>query len=223
MGLPLAMAGTPQRCQIQGKGLSTKTTENGWRITGTCVATIPEGTPATMHLMWADPAVLHPPAAKLSDRTPGFHLFEDAGEKALLRQQAGKLNAVKPRCSATVNGRPVEVSVSDSKLYRPENVGDYKTYAEFPPLPWMWFTFDLPPGRSEVAVAIDCPKGNEPEMRAVAGWWLWAENPLQKGTLTFTCDGPLPAAPNDPLPLATHQEFDRQVLTLQPATVQTGP
>lgn len=62
--------------------------------------------------------------------------------------------------------------MTDSKLYRPESVGDHRTYAEDSPVLWMWFNFDLPPGRSEVAVPIQCPQGDPPGMNAVASWSL---------------------------------------------------
>ena len=215
--LPLVMNGTPQKCQVEGGKLSARATTNGWEITGHCVATVPAGTRATMHLMWAFPQALHPPAATLSDAP--FHLIDDAAEKAVLRQQAAKLCAVKPGCSATVNGAPVQVTMNDAKLYRPENVGDHRAYAEYPPAPWVWFKFDLPAGRSEVAVTIECPRGDAPEVQAKAGWWLWAERPLQKGTLTLAYDGPLPALSPEPLPMAVRQEKQRQILTLQPPAI----
>jgi hypothetical protein len=53
-------------------------------------------------------------------------------------------------------------------------------------------------------------------MKAEAGWWLWAENPLQPGTLTLLYDKPLPPASPEPLPMAVRQEQQRQILTLQP-------
>jgi hypothetical protein len=218
LAVPLVMEGTPRQCAVEGGKLSAQTTDKGWKIAGNCVATVPEGTRATLHLMWAHPEALHPPAPKLSDTSPGFQLTDDAGEKAALRQQAERLRAVKPRCSATVNGKPVKVAAYDSKLYRPENVGDHRLYAEYPPGPWVWFSFDLPPGRSEVAVALECPKGDSQEMKAQTGWWLWAENPLQQGTLTLSYDGPLPATSPEPLPMAVRQKQQRQILTLQPVT-----
>ena len=141
---------------------TTQPTDKGWKIAGNCVAVVPEGTRATMHLMWAHPEAIHPPAPKLADTSAGFQLTDDAGEKAALQQQAEKLRAVKPKCTATVNGKPVNVAMNDSKLYRPENVGDHRVYAEYPPAAWVWFQFDLPAGRSEVAVAIECPKGERP-------------------------------------------------------------
>jgi hypothetical protein len=219
--LPLVMEGATRTCQVEGAGLVSRATDKGWRIAGNCVASVPEGTRATMHLLWAHPEALHPPAAKFSDTSAGFQLTDDAGEKAALQQQAEKLRAVKPQCMATVNGKPVNVAVNDSKLYRPTNVGDHRMYAEYPPAPWVWFQFDLPPGRSEVAVAIECPKGGLPAVQAEAGWWLWAENPLQKGTLTLTYNAPLPAASLEPLPIVVRQEQQRQIVTIQPATVPT--
>lgn len=220
LAVPLVMRGAEKQCHVEGGKLSTRTTERGWTIAGNCVATVPEGTRATLHLMWAHPEALRPPAARLSDASAGFQLTDDAGEKAALRQQAERLRAVKPQCSATVNGKSVTVAILNSKLHRPENVGDHRMYAEYPPGPWVWFSFDLPPGRNEVAVALDCPKGDSAEMKAETGWWLWAENPLQKGTLTLSYDGPLPTISSEPQPTALRQERQREIMTLQPITTR---
>ncbi len=209
------MAGTPQQCSIEWSKLVTRTTDEGLRIAGNCVARVPEGTRATVHMMWAHPEALHPPAPKLSDRSTGFQLTDDAGEKASLRDQAERLGAVRPRCSATVNGKPAPVAILDSKLYRPENVGDHRMYAEYPPGPWVWFRFDLLPGRNEVAVVLECPKGDSEEIKAETGWWLWAENPLQKGTLSLFYDGSSPATSPEPVPMAVRQEWQRQIVALQ--------
>jgi hypothetical protein len=214
--LPLVMEGTPQTCRVEGGKLSTQATDEGWRITGNCVAAVPEGTRATMHLLWALPVVPCPQAAKLSNTS--FQLIDDAAEKQALRQQAAKLADTKPRCSATVNGAPAKVAVVNSKLYNPTNVGDHRLYAEYPPAAWVWFKFDIPAGRSEVAVAVECPKGDAPEMQAKTGWWLWTENPLRKGTLTLSYDKPLPSAAAEPLPLATRMELQRRILALRPLT-----
>jgi hypothetical protein len=89
-------------------------------------------------------------------------------------------------------------------------------YAEYPPAPWVWFKFDVPAGRSEIAVVIEYPKGDAPPVPVEAGWWLWAENPLQEGTLTLSYDRPLPLAQTEPLPMALRQDRQRQILTLQP-------
>jgi len=222
--LPLTMTGAPRTCRIEGGKLTTQETDKKWTISGNCITVVPDGTRATMHLMWAHPDALRPPAPKLSDTSSGFQLTDDAGEKAALRRQAEKLCAVKPRCSATVNGTPVNVAVYDSKLYRPENVGDHRMYAEYPPAPWVWFKFDVPAGQSEIAVAIEYAKGDASPVPVEAGWWLWVENPLQKGTLTLSYDSPLPIAQTEPLPMAVRQERQRQILTLQPPSVSNvGP
>jgi len=219
--VPLVLEGTPQTCQVEGGKLTIQATDNGCEIVGNCVATVPEGTHATIHLLWAHPEALHPPAARFSDTSSGFHLIDQAAETAALRKQAERLRTVKPRCTATINGRPASVAEYDSKLYLPENiVGEYHMYAEYAPAPWVWFTFDLPPGRSEVAVAIECPKGDALALQAEAGWWLWAENPLQKGTLTLSYNGPPSATSPEPLPLAVRQERQRQIIALQPVTAR---
>jgi len=220
--LPLTMTGAPGTCRIAGGKLTTRETDKGWTISGNCVTSVSEGTRATIHLLWAHPDALHPPAAKFSDSP--FHLINDGAEKAILRQQAEKLRAVKPRCSATVNGTPVNVTVYDSKLYRPENVGDHRMYAEYPPAPWVWFKFDVSAGKNQIAVVIEYPKGDAPRVPVEAGWWLWAENPLQKGTLRLSYDSPLPVTQTEPLPMAVRQGRQRQILTLQAPSVSTvGP
>ena len=116
------------------------------------------------------------------------------------------------------------MALYDSKLYRPENVGDHRMYAEYPPAHWVWFKFDVPVGQSEIAVVIEYPKDDAPPMPGEVGWWLWAENPLQKRTLTLSYDSPLPVAQTEPLPMAVRQDRQRKILTLQPPSVSTvGP
>lgn len=217
--LPLPMTGTPQACRVEGGTLVRKATDKGWTISGKCVATVPEGTRAAMHLVWAYPEALNPPAPKRSDTEPVYEMLVSPVEKAKLRQQAENLRAVKPQCAITVNGKPINPAIRDSKLYRPENVGDHITYAEYPPAPWVWFQFNLPPGRSEVAVSIEWPNGAAAPELPVAGWWLWAERPLQKGTLTLSYGEPLPPAPTDPLPATVRQEWQRRILTIHPASI----
>jgi hypothetical protein len=115
----------------------------------------------------------------------------------------------------------VKAVVYDSKLYRPENVGDHRMYAEYPPAPWVWFKFNVPAGQSEVAVVIEYPKGDAPPVPVHAGWWLWAENPLQKRSLTLSYDSPLLVTRAEPLPMAVRQDRQRRILTIEPPSVLT--
>jgi len=80
---------------------------------------------------------------------------------------------------------------------------------------WTWFEFPLPEGKSDVAVAIKPSKGGGLP-RCEVGWWLWAEHPLQRTTLTLEFDKPLPPAPKEPLPLPIGMETEREVITIQP-------
>ena len=215
--LSLTLDGIPQTCQAEAGKLVARVIDQNRTITGTCVVIVPEGSRASMQLLWARADALHPPSAKFSDTASGFRLIDDAAEKAVLRQQSEKLRAAKPRCTATVSGKPVKVTMNDSKLYRPENVGDHRMYAEYSPAPWAWFTFDLPAGRSEVAVAIEWPIGQGREDQPMIGWWLWAEEPLQQGTLTWACANAT-VAPDGPFPLPVRQDRQRKIQTLQPLT-----
>jgi len=109
-------------------------------------------------------------------------------------------------CVAQVGGKPVQV-----KAVRKPAGGD-QTHS---PHRWTWFEFPLPPGKSEVAVTLKPTKGGV--LRSEVGWWLWAEHPLKKSTLTLEFEKPLPPAPTDPLPLPINMETEREILTIQPA------
>lgn len=217
-GFSFVMPGRPRGCHIEGQRFSTEAGPQQSRATGQCLAVVPEGTRASMHLLWATPAALCPPPAAFTDTAPGFRSIDDAAEKAALRRQAETLNAARPRCSVTLNGSAVPVKVSDSKLYRPTNVGDHRMYAEYPPAPWVWFQFELPPGRHEVAVSLEWPR-TDAASAPQTGWWLWAEHRLESGTLTLSYDGPVPPASAEPIPLARRQEWQREILALQPVAV----
>lgn len=212
--LSLILPGTQQACRVEGGRISARLAEQRWVATGQSVVQVQEGTHATMHLMWAYPEALHPPAVTFLENT--FHQVDDAAEKAALREQAEKLTATKPRCWATINGVSVEVKMNDSKLYRPTNVGDHRMYAEYPPAPWVWFQFELPAGQSEIMVTIECSMADSLETEPVLGWWIWTENPLAQGTLTIEFDTPLPTTAIDPLPLPIRINQQRVIHTFQP-------
>ncbi len=214
--LSLTSEAARQACQAAEARLGIQTKDQIRKSFGRCVVTVPEGIKASMHLVWANPQFAQPPPARFTDTAHGFRLIDDAAEKAVLQKQAERLRAVKPVCTARINGQPVKVKVSDSKLFHPENVGDHRMYAEFPPAPWVWFQFDLPPGTNEVRLAVECPQSEAPEARAGLGWWLWAENPLPAGKLDLAYDTPLPAATPRPWPMPLRQDRQREIITLQP-------
>ncbi len=135
-------------------------------IGGKCLADVPQGVKATMHLL-ADPRA-----------------------------------AVAIECSAQVNGSAVPVRALRS--------GADQAHSKHS---WTWFEFDLPAGKSEVSVAIKPAKGGGLG-RCEAGWWLWAEHPLAKGT------APRPA---EPLPLPISQDTEREIVTIQAAKVIAAP
>ena len=78
---------------------------------------------------------------------------------------------------------------------------------------WSWFEFDLPAGKSDVAVSIKPAKGGGLG-RCEAGWWLWAEHPVPKSA---------PPKPTEPLPLPINQDTQREIITIQAAKVFTAP
>jgi hypothetical protein len=117
-----------------------------------------------------------------------------------------------PKCTVQVAGRPVPV-----RAVLPPKQAEQTHSAHT----WTWFAFDVPEGESQVSVAIEpAPdaKGGT-FFRGEIGWWLWAEHPLAKYTLTKAFDAPLPPVPNDPLPLPIAQDRQRQIVTIHPAGV----
>jgi len=115
-------------------------------------------------------------------------------------------------CKAQVNGRAVVV-----RAIRTPSKGDQA----HGPHPWTWFEFDVPPGRSEVSLAIASAKAAE-ALRGRLGWWLWSEHPLTKSVLAIGLSQAVPAARAEPLPLPIGMDHQRQVLTIQPLRLITG-
>lgn len=105
-------------------------------------------------------------------------------------------------CTALVRGLSVPVRVVRS--------GGDQAHSKHP---WTWFEFDLPAGKSDVAVSIKPAQGGGLG-RCEAGWWLWAEHLLAKGE---------PPKPDEPLPLPIGQHTQRQIITIQAAKVFTAP
>ena len=116
-------------------------------------------------------------------------------------------------CRATVN-RSV-IPVTEIRCPSPRNI-PASTLAELPLNPWVFFRFELPEGKSEVAVSIRAGEKYPKPFSVQAGWWLWAEQPLKKKTLAMEFDQPLPSAAVNPLPFPSAMEIQRQVLPLQP-------
>jgi hypothetical protein len=106
-------------------------------------------------------------------------------------------------CTATVGGQPVEVRTLE---------GLKETSASHLPHSWTWFEFAVPPGRSEVALALTPKEG--PYLRAEVGCWLWLEHPLRQRRLELEFGEALPPAAPDPLPLPLAQDREREVLTV---------
>ncbi|MCX6930954.1 MAG: alpha-galactosidase, partial [Verrucomicrobia bacterium] len=117
------------------------------------------------------------------------------------------------QCRATVNGNLVPIKT----IHAPKGASiPARTLKELPLKPWVFYCFEVPEGKSEVAISLQAGE-QEPKPFAVqAGWWLWVEQPLEKATLTMEFDQPLPSTPVNPLPFPSALEFQRQVLTLQP-------
>jgi len=163
---PFAAAGEgPQApaCKVEGTGLALQAEE----IAGKCIAVVPDGAKATMHL--------------LADPRGGVGVVE---------------------CAALVRDKSVPVRVVRS--------GADQAHSKHS---WTWFEFDLPAGKSDVAVTIKAANGGGLG-RCEAGWWLWAEHPLAKG------ESP---KPREPLPLPIGQNSQREIITIQAAKVFTAP
>jgi hypothetical protein len=125
-----------------------------------------------------------------------------------------KLAASPLNCIARVGGQAVEVRAQRP----PENAS--QTHGKHT---WTWFEFDVPAGRSEVAVTILPATASSGYFRGQVGWWLWIEHPLVKRTLELQFAQALASAAPDPLPLPLGQERQRQIVTIRPATtIRTG-
>ncbi|HUT37514.1 MAG TPA: NPCBM/NEW2 domain-containing protein [Planctomycetota bacterium] len=158
-------------CSVEGAGLTLQTADASSQLRGKCLANVPEGVNATMHLL-ADP--------------------RGAASAAV-------------ECAAQVNGKPATV--------RPVRSGANQAHSRHP---WTWFEFDLPAGRSDVAITIK-PSKQGGFTRCEAGWWLWAEHPLQTKTL------PQPPALKEPLPLPIGMETEREIITIQSPKLFAAP
>jgi hypothetical protein len=164
----VALPGTARPCVVEQPHLAVQTLEESWSVEGTCIAVVPDGTAASMHVL-CDP-------------------------------RGGSAGVV--QCSALVAGKPVPV--------RAVVPSDPAQAAQ----PWIWFEFPLPAGRSAVAISIK-PAGSAAPFRGELGWWLWAEHPLQKSTLTIELAQPPPPAASGPLPLPVEIARQRQIVTVQ--------
>jgi len=118
------------------------------------------------------------------------------------------------QCRATVNGNLARVTTLRSSPTDAKTPP--RTIRELPSELWVFFRFDLPAGKSQVAVSLSGGTRGTGPSGLKAGWWLWMENTLKKSTLMMEFAQPLPAAPINPLPFPSGLECQRQVLTLQP-------
>ena len=120
---------------------------------------------------------------------------------------------VRIQCRATVNGNVVPIKTIQAPI---GSSIPARTLKELPLKPWVFYRFEVPEGKSEVAISLQAGEQPPKPFAVQSGWWLWVEQPLQKQTLTMEFDQPLPSAPVNPLPFPAALEFQRQVLTLQP-------
>jgi hypothetical protein len=106
------------------------------------------------------------------------------------------------KCLAKVNGRPAEVRTVCTPAQGDQAHG---------PHPWTWFEFPVPSGRIEVTVVLGL-QSKAKLLHGDFGWWVWAEHPLPRQTLTLEAKGPLP--PPEPLPLPIQNDRQRQIIKI---------
>jgi hypothetical protein len=117
------------------------------------------------------------------------------------------------QCRATVNGYVVPVTA----IHSPAGARiPPRTLKELPLKAWVFFRFEVPVGKNEVAIALQGGDQEPKPFDVEAGWWLWTERTLQKAVLTMEFGQPLPTAPVNPLPFSSAMELQREVLPLQP-------
>jgi hypothetical protein len=171
----LLFPGEEAPCRVEAARLEIPVADAPWRVEGRCVATVPQGTKAAMHIL-CDP-------------------------------RGGAADA---ECTAQAGGRAVPVRAVRS--------GGDQAHSKHH---WTWFEFDLPAGKSDVAVTIK-PSKEGGFSRAEVGWWLWAEHPLQRQTLTLEAtleSDKLPPAKPEPLPIPINMETEREIITIQAAKI----
>jgi len=175
----LMFPGLEAPCRVEAARLDIPATDAPWRVEGSCVATVPQGAKAAMHIL-CDP-------------------------------RGGAAGA---ECTALIGGKPLSVRAVRS--------GGNQAHSKHS---WTWFEFDLPAGKSEVAVTIK-PAKEGGFSRAEVGWWLWVEHPLQKQSLVLEAtreSDRLPPANPKPLPIPIAMETEREIITIQAAKVFTAP
>ena len=173
--LRIAWPGAVRACSVEDAAFTAENPEAGWRIAGRCVANVPAGTKATMHVL-CDPR----------ENLPGV-----------------------ADCLAHVGGKPVEVRAVRTPPKGEQAHGPHR---------WTWFEFDVPSGRSEVAITLSCPAKGARFVGEV-GWWLWAEHPLLKSTLELEYAEPVPAQRAEPLPLPIDMDREREILDARRPTL----
>ena len=114
--------------------------------------------------------------------------------------------------SATVNENATAVTAIRSPIG--EKIPP-RTLRELPLKPWVFFRFEIPEGKSDVAVAIQGGENQAQPFSVQAGWWLWVEHPLKKATLTMEFSEVSPTPLAKVLPFPSTMEVQRQVTALQ--------
>ena len=119
---------------------------------------------------------------------------------------------LKLECTCEINGRSVPVRTIQSPI-----VGRIpaRTLRELPLKPWVFFEVSVPDGTSRVAVSVRVPGMNATPYSVTAGWWLSVAQPLVTATLNLEFQKPPALASEDPLPVPSEMELQRQVLPLQ--------
>jgi len=112
-------------------------------------------------------------------------------------------------CLARVGGKPVEVRAVRTPPKGQQAHGPHR---------WTWFEFDVPSGRSEVAISLAC-QAKGARFVGEVGWWLWAEHPLLKSTLELEYAEPVPAPRAEPLPLPIDMDREREILDVRRPTL----
>ena len=169
LDVPIVFPGDERPCRVEDARLVLKTPEGPWSLDGNCVAIVPPGTAASLHLL-CDP-------------------------------RGGPADALE--CSARVGGKPARVRVVRS--------GGHEEHSRHA---WTWLEFALPAGRNDVSVTVK-PAKQGAAFRGRVGWWLWAEHPLTKGTLTLEFAKAPPPSPPEPLPVPLRMAHERQIVTIQ--------
>jgi hypothetical protein len=110
---------------------------------------------------------------------------------------------------ATINGKPAKL-----RTVRAPAVRHYpRPIQEIPQGKWTFYSIDLAPGHSEIAVTLGFSAGNgkfNPEI----GWWLRSEASMAEGQLAVECRERLPARTLQPLPVPISQAMWHETIAI---------